>query len=113
VLFRIAVATLIGSAVLSFMDAKAAGIALGIGGKSCAYWQSSPSRQAEGAIWILGYWSGFDDMEQNIQSVGQDIGEQGRIEEVKKTCDALPNISLSEATARTYWELWKRPAKRP
>jgi hypothetical protein len=86
---------------------------LGIGRETCAYWQSSSNRQTEGAIWILGYWSGFDTMEQTIRSVGEDLGEQGRIAAVKKTCDAKPSISLSEATADTYWETLKRDAKRP
>src|SRR4051794_13678387 len=91
----------------------APGQGLGIGRESCAHWQSSPARQAEGAAWILGYWNGFDVMEQVAQSVGHDVGEHGRIAAVKKTCDANAAMSLSEATSRTYWELWKRQAPRP
>jgi hypothetical protein len=86
---------------------------LGIGGETCAYWQSSPERIAEGSVWILGYWSGFDAMEQTATSVGQDLGEQGRIAAVKRMCGTTPSRLLSEAAADTYWETQKRNVPKP
>jgi hypothetical protein len=100
------------AAPLLFVQA-AHGTTQGIGEKSCAHWQSSPARQAEGAAWVLGYWTGFDDMEQLAESSGKDLGEQGIIAAVKKTCESAPSMSLREATSRTYWEVRKRDAKRP
>src|SRR3979490_3472440 len=43
----------------SAQDAKVSVDMMGIGGMSCAHWQSTQALRLEGTIWIYGFWTGL------------------------------------------------------
>src|SRR6266516_1859262 len=44
----------------SAQDAKVSVDMMGIGGMSCAHWQSTQALRSEGTIWIYGFWTGLN-----------------------------------------------------
>ena len=44
----------------SAQDAKVSVDMMGIGGMSCAHWQSTQALRLEGTIWIYGFWTGLN-----------------------------------------------------
>src|ERR1700689_5906144 len=44
----------------SAQDAKVSVDMIGIGGLSCAHWQSTQAHRLEGTIWIYGFWTGLN-----------------------------------------------------
>ena len=82
-------------------------LVLGIGAKSCAYWQSSAARKSEGIIWIYGFWSGWNLANNRNHMVGAHTDTYGKVAEVQKTCAAQPSMTLMNAAAATYNEMDK------
>src|SRR5260370_1070844 len=41
-------------------DTKVSVDMMGIGGMSCAHWQSTEAHRLEGTIWIYGFWTGLN-----------------------------------------------------
>ena len=46
--------------LVSAQDAKVSVDMVGIGGMSCAHWQSTREHRLEGTIWIYGFWTGLN-----------------------------------------------------
>jgi hypothetical protein len=112
--YRATMAILIWGTALAPAFAEDAGaLTLGIGMQSCAYWQSSPGRQAEGTVWIYGFWTAANHANEQNHKVGRYTDTAGKIAEVKKTCDARPSMLLVDAVAETYSEMATRDAKKP
>jgi hypothetical protein len=44
----------------SAQDTKVSVDVMGIGGMSCAHWQSTQAHRLEGTIWIYGFWTGLN-----------------------------------------------------
>ncbi len=84
----------------------------GIGNQTCAYWQSSPDHQAEGVAWIYGFWSGLNYATNQDHMIGQNIDALGKIDAVKKACDAEPATLLVDLTFATYVEIAKADAEK-
>ena len=103
----------LGWAAFSPACAEEGALTVGIGRESCAYWQSSPSRRSEGAVWIYGFWTAYNHANEQNRMVGRHTDALGKVAEVKKTCDARPSMLLVDATAHTYWEMAKRDAAKP
>jgi len=82
-------------------------LVLGIGRQSCAYWQSTPARQSEGAIWIYGFWSGANWGNDRNHKVGEHTDSYGDVAEVKRTCDIQPSMTLFDAATKTYHDMDK------
>ena len=83
-------------------------LVFGIGLSSCAHWQSTPSRQREGAIWIYGYWSAANHIADTQRQTGRHTDADGIVGEVKKVCDTRPSMGLVEAAGIAYFNLSKR-----
>src|SRR4051794_22080282 len=68
---------------------------LGIGGHSCAYWQSEPQREHEGQSWIAGYWSAIN-MVYGLNSqnslVGSHSDPEAIVAEIGKICSDQPSM---------------------
>jgi hypothetical protein len=80
---------------------------LGIGAQSCAYWQSTPARQAEGKVWVYGFWSAANVYNNHNHTVGRKTDAYGDVAQVKKTCENEPSMSLADAATQTYFEMDK------
>ena len=77
----------------------------GYGGRaSCATWLSDPKNQNEGVVWILGFWSGLNEMGDN-PDVGKNTDVQGIVAEVRKVCTQEPSLLLFVATSQVYIDL--------
>jgi hypothetical protein len=74
----------------------------GIGIKSCAYWQSSPSTISEGRVWIYGYWSGLNTFNNQNHIVGENTDSAGIVGEVTKICNDRPSMALSSAVLSAF-----------
>jgi len=80
---------------------------MGIGGMSCAHWQSTQALRLEGKIWIYGFWTG-------LNYVAAASGQETKVDtaevmvEVKKTCAHRPSQVLASAVWAAYLELNKR-----
>jgi hypothetical protein len=44
----------------SAQDVKVSVDMMGIGGMSCAHWQSTQAHRSEGTVWIYGFWTGLN-----------------------------------------------------
>jgi hypothetical protein len=75
---------------------------IGIGLKSCSYWQSSPATSGEGEAWIYGNWTGLNIHNTQNRMVGSRTDGDGIVAEVKKVCEGQPFMSLSEAVLKVY-----------
>ncbi|MDP3406593.1 MAG: hypothetical protein Q8S03_18030 [Brevundimonas sp.] len=73
---------------------------------SCASWLETPSNEAQGYQWIIGFWSG-----RNIEAsfagrefaqVGHSTDSAGIVGEVRLVCQASPSKSLAGATIETF-----------
>jgi hypothetical protein len=75
--------------------------------ESCAAWLSSPAKEAEGAAWILGYWSGLN--RENYDSghganVGHTLTGPEIVAEVKRRCQESPSWQPIWQAQRLYGE---------
>lgn len=80
----------------------------GIGSKSCAYWLSGRGHQAEGSVWIYGFWSGL-----NYVAVASDQDQSkatstDMIVAVEELCRREPSRVLASAAWSAYIDLNKR-----
>lgn len=80
----------------------------GIGSRSCAHWQSTPSRQIAGSNWIFGYWTGTNVASLSNSPVGESTDGEGLLAEVKKVCDAQPSMRLMDAVSAVYYKTAKK-----
>lgn len=79
----------------------------GIGNKSCATWLATSSSEAEGEIWIWGFWSGanFGTSAAGANgATGNSTDSAGIAGEVKKRCMNMPARSLSETAVEVFNE---------
>jgi len=78
---------------------------LGIGRLSCAYWLSSPEREAEGRSWALGFWTAYNAVNDVNHTVGAKTNVETILDEVKKNCSEEPSLGLVDAIVRVYVRL--------
>jgi hypothetical protein len=76
----------------------------GAGINSCAHWQNK-GNDAQGKIWILGYWSGLSSMDQAGDFVGNDADAEAIWAEVALICAKNPSMKLREAVLSHYLHL--------
>ena len=81
-------------------DAKT--LALGIGTRSCSFWQSKPSLVQQGGAWIFGFWTALNFANSKNRAVGSQTNGDGIIAAVKKTCAERPSEILEQATLNAY-----------
>jgi hypothetical protein len=77
-------------------------LSLGIGTRSCAFWQSSAALINQGNAWIYGFWTAMNFANDNDHHVGAHTDGLGILAEVKKTCDQSPSENLNQAALYTY-----------
>jgi hypothetical protein len=80
----------------------------GIGGMSCAYWQSTQTRRSEGAIWIYGFWTGLNYVAAASEQKQSKVDTTAIVAEVEKACAQRPSQVLANAVWNTYLALDKR-----
>ncbi|HSR06173.1 MAG TPA: hypothetical protein VLM42_03405 [Bryobacteraceae bacterium] len=82
----------------------------GIGGMSCAHWQSTRARRAEGTAWIYGFWTGLNYVAAASEQAQSKIETAAIVAEVEKTCAGQPTQVLAGAAWATYLDFAKRSA---
>jgi hypothetical protein len=80
----------------------------GIGGMSCAHWQSTQARRSEGAIWIYGFWTGLNYVAAASEQKQSKVDTTAIVAEVEKACAQQPSQVLAYAVWNTYLALDKR-----
>jgi hypothetical protein len=75
---------------------------MGIGGMSCAHWQSTQALRLEGTIWIYGFWTGLNYVAAASGQTETKIDTAAVVVEVKKTCAQRPSQVLASAVWTAY-----------
>jgi hypothetical protein len=81
---------------------------MGIGGMSCAHWQSTQALRSEGTIWIYGFWTGLNYVAAASGQTETKVDTAAVMVEVKKTCAQRPSQVLASAVWTAYLDLHKR-----
>ena len=88
--------------LVSAQDAKVSVDMVGIGGMSCAHWQSTREHRLEGTIWIYGFWTGLNYVAAASDQTQAKIDVGTIVVEVKKTCTQQTSQTLASAVWTTY-----------
>jgi hypothetical protein len=94
--------------VSSAQEAKVSVDMMGIGGMSCAHWQSTQALRSEGTIWIYGFWTGLNYVAAASGQAESKADAAAVLVEVKKTCAQRPSRVLASAVWTTYLDLDKK-----
>lgn len=92
----------------SAQDDKVSVDMMGIGGMSCAHWQSTQALRLEGTIWIYGFWTGLNYVAAASGQTESKVDTAAVLAEVKKTCAQQPSQVLASAVWTAYLDLNKR-----
>ena len=92
----------------SAQEAKVSVDMMGIGGMSCAHWQSTQAHRLEGTIWIYGFWTGLNYVAAASGQPETKVDTAAVAVEVKKTCAQRPSQVLASAVWTTYLDFSKR-----
>src|SRR5205085_12351142 len=79
----------------------------GIGGRTCAFWLSSPNHRSEGAVWIYGFWSGLNYVAASSQQNQSKATRDAMISAVEQTCRSHPSRVLAAVAWSAYIDLNK------
>lgn len=107
---RVLLAALVGAALVCPASAEETRVSvqmMGIGGMSCAHWQSTQARRSEGAVWIYGFWTGLNYVAAASDQSQSKIETTAIVANVEKTCAQLPSQALASAVWSTYLALDK------
>jgi hypothetical protein len=86
-------------------DAEVSVDMMGIGGMSCAHWQSTRPFQLEGTIWIYGFWTGLNYVAVASGQAESKADTAAVLAEVRKTCARRPSQALASAVWTAYLDL--------
>ena len=95
-------ATLFVALAFGAANAQTAMYSLGIGRLTCAYWLSTPEREADGRSWALGFWTAYNAVNEVNHTVGLRTKTEDIFGEVKKVCVSEPSLGLVDAVVRVY-----------
>jgi len=87
---------------VSAQDAEVSIDMMGIGGMSCANWQSTQAHRSEGTVWIYGFWTGLNYVAAASDQAQAKIDMAAIVPEVEKTCSQQPSQTLASAVWTTY-----------
>jgi len=79
----------------SAQDAKVSVDMMGIGGMSCAHWQSTQALRLEGTIWIYGFWTGLNYVAAASGEKETKVDTAAVTVEVKQACAKRPSQILA------------------
>jgi hypothetical protein len=102
---RVLFAVLISSAPVwpvSAQDARVSVDMIGIGGMSCAHWQSTKEHLLEGTVWIYGFWTGLNYVAAASDQAQAKIDMAAIVADVEKTCARQTLKTLASAVWITY-----------
>jgi hypothetical protein len=108
---RVILAALVSAALVCPASAEETKVSVqmtGIGGMSCAHWQSTQARRSEGTAWIYGFWTGLNYVAAASDQTQSKIDTTAIVTEVVKTCAQRPSQALASAVWNTYLALDKR-----
>jgi len=86
-------------------DARVSVDMMGIGGMSCAHWQSTQPLRSEGAIWIYGFWTGLNYVAAASGQPESKADTTAVLAEVGKICAQRPSQILASAVWTAYLDL--------
>jgi hypothetical protein len=92
----------------SAQDAEVSVDMMGIGGMSCAHWQSTRALRSEGTIWIYGFWTGLNYVAAASGQPEAKADTAAVLAEVRKTCAQRPSQVLASAVWTAYIDLNKK-----
>ena len=81
---------------------------MGIGGMSCAHWQSTQALRSEGTIWIYGFWTGLNYVAAASGQPESKADTAAVLAAVKKACAQRPSQVLASAVWTAYLDLNER-----
>jgi len=79
----------------------------GVGGRTCAFWLSSPNHRSEGAVWIYGFWSGLNYVAAASEQNQSKATSDAMISAVEQTCRSHPSRVLAAVAWSAYIDLNK------
>jgi len=79
----------------------------GVGGRTCAFWLSSPNHRSEGAVWIYGFWSGLNYVAAASEQNQSKATSDALISAVERTCRSHPSRVLATVAWSAYIDLNK------
>src|ERR1700741_1915889 len=88
--------------LVSAQDAKVSVDMIGIGGMSCAHWQSTKEHLLEGTVWIYGFWTGLNYVAAASDQAQAKIDVAAIAPAVEKTCARQMSQTLASAAWTTY-----------
>ena len=100
-----AIVSAVPACLVSAQDAKVSVDMMGIGGMSCAHWQSTQALRLEGTIWIYGFWTGLNYVAAASGQAESKVDTAAVLVEVKKTCVQRPSQVLASAVRTAYLDL--------
>jgi hypothetical protein len=86
-------------------DARVSVDMMGIGGMSCAHWQSAQALRSEGTIWIYGFWTGLNYVAAASGQPESKADTAAVLAEVRKICARDPSQVLASAVWTAYLDL--------
>jgi hypothetical protein len=86
----------------SAKDARVSVEMMGIGGMSCAHWQSTQALRSEGTIWIYGFWTGLNYVAAASGQPESKADTAAVLAEVGKICARRPSQVLASAVWTAY-----------
>lgn len=81
-----AVICLLASAATAAAEQPRRVFVMGMGRSSCATWLADASSEAEGNVWLLGFWTGSNVGNSKAGTVGHSTDARGILGSVKKKC---------------------------
>jgi hypothetical protein len=83
-------------------DAEVSVDMMGIGGMSCAHWQSTRALRLEGTIWIYGFWTGLNYVAAASGQPESKADTAAVLAAVRKTCAQHPSQVLASSVWTAY-----------
>jgi hypothetical protein len=108
---RILLAALVWATPVCLTSAEEAKVSVdmtGIGGMSCAHWQSTQAHRLEGTIWIYGFWTGLNYVAAASEQSQSKVDTSRIVAEVKKICAERPSQVLASAAWTAYLDFNKK-----
>ncbi len=74
----------------------------GIGQKTCIYWIGNPRADEEVRVWLIGYWTGMNRLNEQNHKPGSADDGYGVSGQVRKGCLAEPTKRIIDVAAELY-----------
>jgi hypothetical protein len=74
----------------------------GIGQKNCLFWIANPRADNDVRLWLIGYWTGMNRINEQNHKPGSATNGYGVFGEARKACLEQPSKLISDVAAELY-----------